>query len=118
MSKTNKYPVFEHWYKTTDWILQTCERMPKNTRFTIANRITNLVLENLDFIIQAIYNKNKTPFLLKINMNLERLRIFMRLSKDRNYISLKQYEYISIQINENGKMIGGWLKNEKTQKSL
>jgi hypothetical protein len=86
MSKTSNYPVFEHWYKTTDYIIQICEKMPKNTRFTMANRITNLVFENLDLIIQAIYNKNKTPFLLKINMNLERLRIFMRLSKDRQYI--------------------------------
>ncbi|MBN2891590.1 MAG: diversity-generating retroelement protein Avd [Bacteroidales bacterium] len=114
MSKTHNYPVFEHWYKTTDWIMQTSEKMPKNTRFSFSNRILNLALDNLDLITQAIYTKQKRHFLLKINMNLERLRIFMRLAKDRKYISIKQYEYIAIQINENGKMIGGWLKNENT----
>ena len=110
MSKINKYPVFEQWYKTTDWILQTCERMPKHARFTISNRIINLTLDNLDYITTAIYSKNKTSFLQKINMNLERLRIFFRLVKDRRYISINQYEYIMLAINENGKMIGGWLK--------
>ncbi len=112
MSKTNNYPVFEHWYRTCDWILQTSERMPKHTRFTINNRIVNLALENLDLLIFAIYSKNKIEYFKKINLNLERLRIFFRLVKDRRYISIKQYEYIMIEINKNGKMIGGWQKNE------
>ncbi len=114
MSKTKNYPVFEHWYTTTDWLMQTCDRMPKNTRFTFSNRIINLALENIDLITQAIYTKQKRNYLLKINMNLERLRIFMRLAKDRKYISFNQYEYIMKEINKNGKMIGGWLKNENT----
>lgn len=108
--KPNDYPLFTHWYKTLDWILQRCEGFPKDVRFTISNRIANAALDVLELIIEAIYSKDRKPILLKINLLLEKLRIFFRLSMDRKYISMKQYEYISLEINEGGKMVGGWIK--------
>lgn len=114
-SKLNNYKLFEHWYKLLDWILQTCDKMPKNIRFTISQRIINLSLDNLQLLIKAVYNKDRKESLMSFNFNLEQLRIFFRLSKDRTYISLKQFEYIINQLNEAGKMCGGWIKNENTQ---
>ncbi|MCK5539087.1 MAG: diversity-generating retroelement protein Avd [Bacteroidales bacterium] len=110
MAKTIDYPIFELWYKNTDWILDKCEKMPKNVRFSVANRIADLAVENIELITDAIYQKQKRIYLEKLNRNLEKIRILFRLSHDRRYISTKQYAYISEKINETGKMLGGWLK--------
>lgn len=111
MAQANSYPLYEHWYKTLNWILDRCDRMPKNARFTVQSRIANWSLEISEWILEAIYTRERVEILRRINRNLEKLRLFFRLCKDRQYISLGQYEHISREINEAGKMCGGWLKS-------
>lgn len=108
--KNSGYPIFEHWYKTTDWILDKCDKMPKHTRFTVAGRISNLALDTLDLINEAIYTKEREPLLRRVNLNLERLRIFFRLCCDRRYLSPTQNQFIQQEINTAGRMCGGWAK--------
>lgn len=103
------YPLFEHWYKTANWILDRCDQMPKHTRFTISGRIANITLETLDLITEAIHTKDRQPLLRSVNLHLERLRIFFRLCFDRRYISQSQYEFVQEAIQTAGKMCGGWL---------
>ena len=104
------YPLFEHWYKTAGWILDKCDGMPKHTRFTMAGRIANLALDTLDMINEAIYTKDRKDLLRRVNLNLERLRIFFRLCHDRGYISPTQNLFIQKEINQAGRMCGGWMK--------
>lgn len=104
-------PLFEHWYRTTNWILERSEKFPKHTRFTISSRINTLALEITEDIVTAIYSRDKRSCLERINMRLEILRIMFRISHERRYISHDQYEFISKAINESGKMTGGWLKS-------
>jgi hypothetical protein len=104
------YPLFEHWYKTTDWILDKCDGMPKHTRFTFGGRIANLALDTLDLVNEAIYTKDRQVILQRINLNLELLRIFFRLCHDRRYITPAQNMYIQQEINTAGRMCGGWMK--------
>ncbi|SLM27479.1 conserved hypothetical protein [Desulfamplus magnetovallimortis] len=106
-----RYPIFEHWYKTLDWILGAIEKYPKNARFSIASRIGSISLDAMELLIEAIYTKNRKPILDQFNMQLEKLRIFFRLSHDRRYISTVQYGYISKAIDTAGKMAGGWKKS-------
>ena len=106
-----KYPLFEKYYKLLDWILDKCEKFPKNVRFTISSKISNISLDILDYLIEAIYTKDKLKNLKRINILFEKLRIFIRITHDRKYLSHKQYEYVSKEINVCGKMVGGWIKS-------
>ncbi len=111
--KLNNYPVFEQWYRTTNWILTTCDRMPKSTRFTVSARISQITIENIELLVKAIYSPSKIEWLAQVNINLETLRILFRLSTDRKYISTEQYKHIIKEINDTGKQVGGWLKKCK-----
>ena len=113
MSSPFEYPLFEHWYKTMNWILDRCDRMPKHIRFTISGRIVLLTIEIAELIQDAIFNKERKVLLQKVNAHLQKLRLYFRLCKDRNYISFRQYEFISGQINKAGSMCGGWIKNSE-----
>jgi hypothetical protein len=111
MAHVSEYPLYEHWYRTLNWILDRCDRMPKHTRFTVSGRIAQLSIEIAERIAEAIYTRERRQLLLAVNMNLEKLRLYFRLCKDRQYLSLGQYEYISRELNQAGKMCGGWLKS-------
>ncbi len=110
MPAIHDFPIFDQWYQACDWILQTCDRMPKHTRFTLSGRIANLALDVTALLTEAIYRKDRAELLRRVNLLLEQLRIFFRLAKDRRYISLTQYEFAAAAINQCGKMTGGWLK--------
>ncbi len=107
------FPLFDLWFKTTDWVLDKCDRMPKNTRSTVANRIANLALDTLELLTEAAFSKQKIGILTKINLNLEKLRLLFRLCHERRYISQAQYEFVQTEINSAGKQVGGWLKSCK-----
>lgn len=62
------YPIFVKWLDSTDWILETVEKYPKSVRFTISNRIANLTLDIMESIIEAIYTKDRTYILARINL--------------------------------------------------
>jgi hypothetical protein len=109
---TQDYPLFEHWYRSTDWLLDRCEQMPRNVRFTLSSRIAELALDTLDLITQAIYAREKRPLLQRINLNLERLRILLRLCHDRRLISTAQLEFAAEAVRTAGAMCGGWLKKQ------
>lgn len=103
--------LLEHWYKTTDWILDKCDRFPKHTRFTIAGRLAALALDTLERITEAAYSKEKRALLTQVNLLLEKQRLLFRLCHDRRYLSPAQYEFIQSEINTAGRMCGGWLKS-------
>lgn len=105
-----KYPLFIKWRKITDWILDTVEKFPKSVRFTISTKIAEMTLTVMELIIEAIYAKDKTHILERINLYMEKLRVFFRICYERKYISVSQHEHICTEIDEAGKMTGGWIK--------
>lgn len=113
MSHPKEYPLYEHWYRTLNWVLDRCDRMPRHTRFTVSGRIAALAIETSELLLGAIYSKERLPLLQAANLNFERLRLYFRLCKDRNYLSVAQYEYISREVNKAGAMCGGWIKSCK-----
>lgn len=107
------FPLYEEWFKTTDWILDKCDKLPKHTRFTVAGRIANLALDVLELLTEAAYSKQKIALLNRVNLYLEKLRLLFRLCYERQYVSASQYEFVQTQINSAGKQVGGWLKSCK-----
>ena len=86
-------------------------KFPKSQRFSYAVRIENIMLEILSLIHIANRSKNKIPYIKKIDINLDELRILIRLSKDLRFINLKSYEYAVKSLEEIGKLFGGWWKS-------
>jgi len=107
------YPLFTKWRYIVEYVIDICGKYPKNVRFTLCDRIVNFSLDVLEAIIDAIYAKQKTDILHRANLYMEKLRALMQISVNKKYISLQQYEHISKEINEAGKMLGGWIKSCK-----
>ena len=90
--------------------MDICGKFPKNVRFNLAERLTNISLDVLERIIEAIYANHKVPILNQANLYIEKIRALLQISVEKKYISIGQYKHISSEINEAGKMIGGWIK--------
>ncbi len=102
--------IFEKTYELILWIYPAVNRFPKTQRFVLGQQVENTVLNLLKLIIQANAERNKLPYLKQLSVELDKLRILVRLSKDLRFLSIKQYEFVANKINEIGKMLGGWIK--------
>ena len=65
-----------------------------------------------ELCLEAIYlppSAKKSP-LLRLNIQLEKLRIFWRMVSEKRWISLNQLAFVISKIDEIGRMTGGWIK--------
>ena len=102
--------IFHKTYEFIKWLHTLLNKFPKSEKYTMAQKIENTSLNFLESIIQSNNDFDKKQSLQKAIIELDKLRIFFRLSKDLQFISFDQYEYGSNLINEIGRMLGGWYK--------
>ena len=112
MGTKEPLPVFVKWTGFLGWLLKTTDQFPKRVRFTFVERINNLALDLVEDLIEAQYSRNKQLILKQANMKLEKLRVLLRLSQEQAYLSNKSYHYAIKQIDEVGRMLGGWMKQQ------
>ena len=111
MDQKNNYPLYVKWMDVTQWLLARTERFPKNLRFSLAQKLDNLCLEILELIVETIFSSAKRELLQKINLKLDVLRSLIQLSHKLKLLADNKYEYVSRELLESGKMVGGWLKS-------
>lgn len=102
--------IYEKTYQFILWLYVMVNKFPKSQRFVLGQHIENTALAILTSIIQANMEKEKLKTLKLISIRLDLLRTLIRLSKDLKFISIKQYMFASENVNEIGKMLGGWIK--------
>lgn len=112
MQKNNDLSIFVKWQDFIEWLLPVTERFPKRVRFTFCDRINTMALDVVEDLIEARYANNKKEHLRLANLRLEKLRVLLRISHNLRYLDYKRYEHAMRQINEVGKMLGGWMRQQ------
>lgn len=110
----DELPIIQKTYDLIKWFIPILDRLPRNHRFTLGNRIIEELYNLLDNLITARYSRSgKLAILQPLNTRLQVLRYQCRLLIDLKLISLKRYEYVHRLINDIGVDLGGWIKQQK-----
>ncbi|MCP4106484.1 MAG: diversity-generating retroelement protein Avd [Desulfobacteraceae bacterium] len=113
MSKKYKEsPIFVKTFDFLKWILGHTEKFPKSQRFFLAKRINDAIFDFYEILVEAarLKSRNQVQKLKHADAELFKLKHYTRLSMEMGYISFKQYEHASRQLEEIGRLLGGWLK--------
>ncbi|MDP2649132.1 MAG: diversity-generating retroelement protein Avd [bacterium] len=103
--------IFEKVYQLVRWLYPTVSKFPKAQRFVLGQQIENTALDILRGVIRANAERDKLATLKGASVDLDTLRILLRLSKDLEFLSVRQYGFAAEQVNEVGKLLGGWIKS-------
>ncbi len=106
-------PALEKAYRFLLWLIPTLEKFPRSQRFLLGDRIETTALDVLEGLTNATYSKQVEEILREVNLALERLRFLFRLAKDLRYLDLKRYEFAAREIDEIGRLVGGWLRTAR-----
>lgn len=104
--------IIQKTYDLIRWYVPIVNRLPKNHKFTLGDRIINNLYDVLENLIKAKYADYKLDILADINLKLDILRYQTRLLRDFELFSVKRYEYASQLINQIGMELGGWIKQQ------
>jgi hypothetical protein len=92
------------------WIIPQLDKLPRNRRFTLGEKLENRLLCILESLVTAAYSPEKRNYLFQANRDLEVSRHLWRLCYDFKAIASNSYEHGGRLMFELGKQIGGWMK--------
>ncbi|MBU2214253.1 four helix bundle protein [Patescibacteria group bacterium] len=82
---------------------------PKHEKYTLAQKIENVILEALELTLLANYaSVHKKDILRKTNNKIDLLKYLVRIAYETNSIKIKDYLILEEAIINVGRMIGGW----------
>lgn len=109
-------PIFVKTYDFLLWLIPVTLKFPKSQRFLLAERLSGMVLDFYDLILDAVQEPENTDARLdEADKLLTKIRLYVRLSFDLGCISQGQWEHAGRLMDEIGRLMGGWKR--KRQKS-
>jgi len=94
------------WYDYTKWMLDRVDGFPKNQRFVLGTRLADGVVDVMELLAEAAYARGlaKADLLDRANRRIESVRWLVRIVKDRNLISARQFASSARGLEECGRM--------------
>jgi four helix bundle protein len=116
MQKSNDLVIFTQTYDLLTWLLPQCERFPKSQRFVVTQRLQSSALDFQEAIFEANARggAQRLKHLQAADAHLNKLRLYLRLSRQWNWLSSGQYEHVSRMVAHIGKLLGGWIKQTRS----
>jgi len=110
MPAQTQSPIFAKSHDLLIWLLQHTAKFPKSERFRMAKRVEDSAFAFYDLIARATKSRDKRRVLLEADLELDRLRLNVRLCVELKLMTPAQYEHAAGIMVEMGKLLGGWLK--------
>lgn len=98
----------------TKYGYQALAQFPKSEKFALVADIKRCLHTILERAIEANKKYYKKTTLQDMDVELMKLRAYLRLSQELGFLPFRKYEIWSKMVVEIGKMLGGWIKS--TQK--
>ena len=102
--------IFGEVYDLILLLYQVVRGFPKSQQFVLGQRIEQTAVSILAGIVAANASPRKLPHLREVSVELEKLRVFVRLARDLRFVNFSKYEALSERVDTVGRMLGGWTK--------
>ena len=103
--------VVEDCHALLLWLIPHLDKLPRQRRFTIGERIETELLDVLAACVSATYSRNKQSALHTASQRLAVVQHLWRLAYELHNVAPKSYRFGSQQLLSIGAQIGGWLKS-------
>lgn len=97
--------------------LDAIVQYPKVVKFTMGDHMIEVMNTVADKTIEVKKKRTKKTTLENLDIAIDQLRFFIRLSFAKKYISQGRYDVWSAKVDEIGSMVGGMIKNEQPRYS-
>lgn len=115
MKKPSKeLPIIQKTYDLILWYVPHLNRLPRDHKFMLGNRIIEGLYDLLNGLIQARYATEKLARLEALNGSLDLIRYQTRLLKDFEMLDVRRYHFVAEKVDEIGRNLGGWIGQQRS----
>ncbi|MGG1600591.1 diversity-generating retroelement protein Avd [Paenibacillus naphthalenovorans] len=107
----NDLKILQKSFDMTKYGYAALRQFPKSERFTLAAEMKSCMLRFMRGIITANKRYHKKTTLQDVDIELQLLRMYLRLAVDLQFLPFRKYENWVKMLDEIGKMLGGWIKS-------
>ena len=109
--------ILQKIFDMMEYGYQALAQYPKSEKFALVTDIKHSMDILLERCIEAQKKYYKKTTLQDMDVEVMKLRAYLRLSHQLGFLPMKKYEIWSGKVVEIGKMLGGWIKAVNGQKS-
>lgn len=110
-------PIFPKTYDFLAWLVPVTNHFPRLHRHTVTRRLLDAVLDFQEIILEAneLRGQARLDGLIRADGRLSKVRLYLRLVHQWQWISPGQYEHAARMVAEIGRLLGGWQKLTRQQ---
>ena len=111
----DKLIIYQKLYDVILYAFPILNRFPKSQRFVLAQQIQNALLDTAKLIVRANIERDKRATLIELDIQLDMARLLTRVAHDLNLLSHRHYGQMAMRLNEIGRLLGGWRKQQEAR---
>lgn len=103
-------PIFARTYDLLLWLIPQTTKFRREQRFVLAKAVQETALRFQETLIEAAMagSRGRQRALARADVDLTKLRFYLRLCQDLELINLRQYRHVAAMVTEIGRLLGGW----------
>lgn len=105
--------MYQKTYDLVMWGNSVTCKFAKVHKYSLGVKLENSLLEFLEMVVKANVMENKKYWIQQAMVKFQIIKVFVRIAREINVISKKQYRFASELIFEVGNLLGGWYKKYK-----
>ena len=104
--------IFTRTYDMLSWLIPQTLRFPRAQRFVVTRRLQDAALDFQERIVEAnrLRGRARLDLLQHADADLDKLRLYLRLAVQWQWLNEGQYQHVSQMVKEIGALLGGWIK--------
>ena len=113
-SNESSLKIYQKYLELIYYSNDIVRKYPKSEKFALVNEIKNSLyvgLINLMYAIKNYRKQDKLKYLNEFDINLNLLKVQVRLSYKYKYITIQNYQTWSNLITDICNMLGGWINS-------
>lgn len=109
---SSEMPIFTRTFDFLSWLLPATNNFPRAQRFIVTQRLLNAALDLREHLEQAnaASSRARLALLDQADLDLNRVRTYLRLAANWQWLSPGQYGHAAGMVTEIGRLLGGWKK--------
>ena len=105
-------PILQHLIRVYKLWHEFLPHIPKDTRYTLCGKVESLLVETVEavFVASFLTKEKKLPYVERAARKLDLAKFFLQIVWEIRALDNKKYALISGELNEIGRMLGGWVR--------
>jgi four helix bundle protein len=111
--------IFTRTYDFLTWLVPMTNNFPRAQRNTFTRRLLDAAFDLQERLEEANHRRDRARLerLDRADEALDRVRIYLRLAVKWGWLTGGQYQHVAKMLTEIGRLLGGWRKTIKTERT-